>query len=546
MNDVNNMNAQGESASVSANQNGTYAPPSGTPVASGNTGSTTQANPGNTTESVPVDATPQATSSAVHASQPVGNSGPIPPVSNPTMPGARPTIPTPNPRTATPGATAAAVPMNANQVIYGKPKTQSSTSGKTFLIAFAGALVACVLAFGTMFAFGAFGNNSSNSVTLGSGTTSSIDASDVDATLPEAVASACLPSVVSIDVLGTQSSSSGNSLYDYLYGYGQDGSQNNDLTEVGLGSGVIISDDGYIITNYHVVDGGKKFNVTVGGEQREAELVGGDSSSDVAVLKIKDGSGFAPIKIGDSANIKIGEWVMSIGSPFGLEQSVATGIVSATSRSQIMDAETDAFGQSSGDVTIYPNMIQTDAAINPGNSGGALVNANGELIGINTLITSYSGNYSGVGFAIPSNYAISIAQSIIEGKEPTRAFLGVSMTTINSSIAQMYGFSTDSGAYISGVEPNSAAAKAGLEVGDIIIAFDGQQVTSTSDLMLDVRTKNPGDKVTLTIVRDGNEQNVEVTLGQSQDSQSSSNKNNNNQKDSNSGRNPNSQNPFGR
>lgn len=546
MNDFNSINAHGESSPGAANQNGTYAPPSGTPVASGNTGSNSQVNPSSTGESVPVGAAPQATSSTVHASQPVGNSGPIPPVGSAAMPGARPTGPTPNPRPVTPGAAAAATPMNANQVIYGKPKASGSTSGKTFLIAFAGALVACVLAFGTMFAFGAFNGNSGNSVTLGANNASSIDVSDVDATLPEAVASACLPSVVSIDVLGTQSSSSGSSLYDYLYGYGQDDSQSDNLSEVGLGSGVIISDDGYIITNHHVIDGGKKFNVNVGGEQREAELIGSDASSDVAVLKIKDGSGFTPIKIGDSANIKIGEWVMSIGSPFGLEQSVATGIVSATSRSQIMDSETDAFGQSTGDVTIYPNMIQTDAAINPGNSGGALVNANGELIGINTLITSYSGNYSGVGFAIPSNYAINIAQSIIAGKEPTRAFLGVSMTTINSSIAQMYGFTTDSGAYISGVEPDSAAAKAGLEVGDIITAFDGKQVTSASDLMLDVRTKNPGDKVALTIVRDGNEQNVEVTLGQSQDSQSSSSQNNNSQKDGNSSRNPNSQNPFGR
>lgn len=542
MNDFNNMNNQGENTPSAANQSGNYAPPSGMPVASGNTGSNPQANPSNNAESIPVGAVHQSTGASVPTSQPAGNSGPMPPVGAPSMSGAKPT--TQIPRTATPGA-AAATPMNANQVIYGKPKASGSASGKTFLIAFAGALVACVLAFGAMFAFGAFGSDPGKSVTIGASNTSSINASDVDATLPEAVASACLPSVVSIDVLGTQSSNSGSSLYDYLYGYGQDGSQSDDLSEVGLGSGVIISDDGYIITNHHVIDGGKKFNVTVGGDQREAELVGSDSSSDVAVLKIKDGSGFTPIKIGDSANIKIGEWVMSIGSPFGLEQSVATGIVSATSRSQIMDAETDAFGQSTGDVTIYPNMIQTDAAINPGNSGGALVNANGELIGINTLITSYSGNYSGVGFAIPSNYAINIAQSLIAGKEPTRAFLGVSMTTINSSIAQMYGFATNSGAYISGVEPDSAAAKAGLEVGDIITAFDGQQVTSASDLTLDVRTKNPGDKVTLTIVRDGNEQNVEVTLGQSQDSQSS-NSQNNNQKDRNSGRNSNSQSPFGR
>lgn len=549
MNDFNNVNSQGDTTPSSTNTNNNYAPPLGTPVASGNletssTGTNAPVNPSGNFATTPVDGNVQTTSpltpspangASTASNSSVGTSAPI---------GARPNATTTNAYATAPRTAAVTSPMNANQVIYDKSKGSSSTSGKTFLIAFAGALVACILAFGTMFAFGVFNNNSGNSVTLGSSNSSSINASDVDATLAEAVASECLPSVVSIDVLGTQSSGSGSSLYDYLYGYGQDGSQSDDLSEVGLGSGVIISDDGYIITNYHVIESGKKFNVTIGGDQREAELVGSDSSSDIAVLKIKDGSGFTAIKLGDSANIKIGEWVMSIGSPFGLEQSVATGIVSATSRSQIMDSDSNAFGQSTGEVTIYPNMIQTDAAINPGNSGGALVNANGELIGINTLITSYSGNYSGVGFAIPSNYAINIAQSIIAGKEPTRAFLGVSLTTINASTAQMYGFATDSGAYISGVEPDSAAAKAGLEVGDIITSFDNEKVSSASDLMLDVRTKNPGDKVTLTIVRDGKEQSVEVTLGQSQSSQKSGSQNN--QKNNNSGSGSNSQNPFGR
>ncbi len=435
----------------------------------------------------------------------------------------------------------------ANQVIYGKSKSGGSSYGKTFLIAFAGALVACVLAIGAMFTFGAF-DNSGTTDTLGSTSTNIINASDEDSSLAEVVASECLPSVVSIDVLGTQSSGTGNSLYDYLYGFGE--SQSDELSEIGLGSGVIISDDGYIITNYHVIEDGQQFDVTVAGEQYEAELIGSDSSSDIAVLKIKDGSGFKAISLGDSSSINIGEWVMSIGSPFGLEQSVATGIVSATSRSQILDSETDSYGQSTGEVTIYPNMIQTDAAINPGNSGGALVNSQGQLIGINTLITSYSGNYSGVGFAIPSNYAISIAQSLIAGEEPSRAFLGITMTTINSSIAQMYGFSTDSGAYVSSVVSGSAADEAGIKVGDIITAFDGEAVTSASDIMLDVRSKSPGDKVTLTYVRDGQEQTAEVTLSNSEDFDTST-EDNSTQNDSlknqdkNSGNGSNSTNPFG-
>ena len=183
---------------------------------------------------------------------------------------------------------------------------------------------------------------------------------------------------------------------------------------------------------------------------------------------------------------------MTIGSPFGLEQSVATGIVSATSRSQIVNASTDQYGNSTGESTIYPNMIQTDAAINPGNSGGALVDADGKLIGINTLITSYSGNYSGVGFAIPVNYAVNLAQQIIDGKTPTHAQLGVSLSTVNAQNAKRYGLSVDEGAYVAAVSEGSGAAEAGLQEGDIVTKFDGKDVASASDLMLDVRSKNPG------------------------------------------------------
>ncbi len=387
--------------------------------------------------------------------------------------------------------------------------SKGTSGGKTFLIAFAGALVACILAIGACLGFGLIGKGGSN-VNLGASGTAAVEASDVDDTLAEAVADKCLPSVVSIDVYGQQQSQ--GSIYDYLYGLNNNNS--GELQQIGLGSGIILSDDGYIITNNHVISSGTQFKVTIEGEKYDAELIGSDPSSDVAVLKVKDGSGFAPITLGDSDDLDIGEWVMSIGSPFGLEQSVATGIVSATSRSQIMDTSDGM--SSSGEPTVYPNMIQTDAAINPGNSGGALVDANGELIGVNTLISSYSGNYSGVGFAIPSNYAIKIAQSLISGEEPTHAQLGITMTTVNPSIAERYGFAVDEGAYVSGVASGSAAEKAGLKVGDIITKFDGKDVTSTSDLMLDVRTKNPGDTVTLTINRDGQEQEVQVTLGEAQ------------------------------
>ena len=329
-------------------------------------------------------------------------------------------------------------------------------------------------------------------------------------------------SVAAIDVYTAQASTDV---------FGRSTSSSGALTESSLGSGVVLSEDGYIVTNNHVVAGADAFKVTVGGEEYDADVVGTDESSDIAVIKLRNASGLTPVEIGDSDNLTIGELVMSIGSPFGLEQSVATGIVSATSRSQIMSnsesSGSDGYGygyggssSQSGGYTIYPNMIQTDAAINPGNSGGALVDSNGKLIGINTLITSYSGNYSGVGFAIPVNYAVNIAQQIIEGKTPTHAQLGVSLSTVNSQNAKRYGLKVDSGAYISAVNSGSGAAEAGLEEGDIVTKFDGNSVSSASDLMLDVRSKNPGDKVTLEVNRNGYTKQVEVTLGSDESSQS--------------------------
>ncbi|MBQ3106120.1 MAG: trypsin-like peptidase domain-containing protein, partial [Eggerthellaceae bacterium] len=389
---------------------------------------------------------------------------------------------------------------------------------KTFFTAFAGAACACLLAFGGWGLFNSMDDSKKdkgdsapvvNSKDEEKGSNNIVISGNEDPTLAEAVAQKCLPSVVAIDVYATQSNMYG--MYGYGFGYG--GNEGGELVQSSLGSGVVLTQDGYIITNYHVIEGGEAFVVTIEGEQYDAEVVGSDPSSDVAVLKAVDAKGLTPMEIGDSDNLIIGEWVMTLGSPFGLEQSVATGIVSATSRSQIMEASVDMYGQSTGETTIYPNMIQTDAAINPGNSGGALVDAEGRLIGINTLITSYSGNYSGVGFAIPVNYAYSLAQQIIDGGQPTHAQLGVSLSTVNSSIAQRYGLSADEGAYIASVFPGTGAAEAGLQEGDIVIAFDGEAVTSASDLMLDVRTKREGDTVTLTVDRNGEVLEVPVTLG---------------------------------
>ena len=257
------------------------------------------------------------------------------------------------------------------------PKPKKNHSGaKTFGIAFAGAALACVLVLG--------GTGVVNTVTSGSpsgsttvlGGTSSASTSgsaDENATLAESVSQKCLPSVVAIDVYTNQQSG--------YYGY----STQNSLTETSLGSGVVLSSDGYIVTNYHVIEGADALKVTIEGEEYDADIIGSDPSSDIAVIKAKNASGLTAMELGDSDDLTVGEWVMSIGSPFGLEQSVATGIVSATNRSQIMDNSSDSYQygqQQSSTTTVYTNMIQTDAAINPGNSGGALVDKDGKLIGI--------------------------------------------------------------------------------------------------------------------------------------------------------------------
>ena len=431
------------------------------------------------------------------------------------------------------------------------------TGARTFLYGFAGAAVACILAFGvggavtTLHAADSSANNSpSATVTNGDGNTT-ITVNGEDTTLPEAVANKCLPSVAFVATyVDASAQSQGNGYgyggneygygwgFPYGFGYGDDygygdgygdgygwgwGQQNSfqmssqqvvddNYTEYGTGSGVVLTEDGYILTNNHVVEGGAAWTVTIEGKTYDCDLVGTDPSSDVAVLKAKDASGLTPMEIGDSNDLVVGEWVMTIGSPFGLEQSVATGIVSATNRSQIMS------GAESGSATdtIYPNMIQTDAAINPGNSGGAMVDAEGKLIGINTLITSYSGNYSGVGFAIPVNYAMGIADKLMAGEEPTYAQLGVSLSDITPAVAENYGLSSDAGAYVAEVVPDSAAAQAGIVEGDIITGFNGKAVASSSDLMLDVRGEQPGAEVTLTVAKaDGQTQDIKVTLGES-------------------------------
>lgn len=372
-------------------------------------------------------------------------------------------------------------------------KIPRKTGVKIFLLGFLGAVVACALAFGV---YSALGKNSS-SVTLGSdGSGTNITVTGDDATLAEAVAQKALPSVVNINVYTASQSQAQGFMRS---------SSTQEYTQSSLGSGVILSDDGYILTNYHVIEGADKLQVVASGGEYEAKVVGTDPSSDLAVIKI-EASGLPAVEIGSSSDLVTGEWVIAVGSPFGLEQSVSTGIVSAVSRSSssLYSSESEA---------IYTNMIQTDAAINPGNSGGALVDKNGKLIGINTLIASTSGSSSGVGFAIPVDYAMKIAEQIIAGQTPSHAQLGVSLTTVNSSVAARYNLPVSEGAYVTRVTSSSGASKAGIAEGDIITKVGDSKVTSASDLIIAVRSHNPGDTVSVTFNRSGSEQTVDVVLG---------------------------------
>lgn len=371
------------------------------------------------------------------------------------------------------------VPPTTETVKHTVVKTKTKKA-PVFLASFGGLVVGAVLVIALVMS-GAFKITDSDVQATGSTSAQNIEIDAEDTTLAEVVAAKAQPSVVSISTTTSEGS--------------------------GVGSGVVLDTDGNVLTNCHVIEGATELVVSMGGESYEAELVGEDSSSDLAVIRLKDvdSSKLTPIEIGDSDDLSVGEWVMAIGSPFGNEQSVSTGIVSALYRSTALP--------STSGTSIYANMIQTDAAINPGNSGGALVNDNGELIGINSIIESYSGSSSGVGFAIPVNYAINIASQIIDGKTPVHPYLGVSLTSVNALSARANKLGATEGALVVAVSDGGPAADAGIQENDIITKIDGEQVTSADGLIIALREHEVGDKVTLTVVRDSKEREVEVTLG---------------------------------
>lgn len=274
----------------------------------------------------------------------------------------------------------------------------------------------------------------------------------------------------------------------------------------GLGSGVIVSSDGYILTNNHVVENANEIMVDLSnGETYEGEIIGRDPQTDIAVVKI-DANDLQSIEIGNSDQVRVGEMVLAIGSPLGdhLAHSVSMGIISAKERA------IGIIEQGAG----YESFLQTDAAINPGNSGGALVNMDGELVGINSAIASRSGGSDGIGFAVPSNLARNIMESLIQDGKVVRAYLGILGGDIDRTLARGLGLDSNQGVIINNVEPDTPAEEAGLREGDVIRTLNGKAIQSYANFRTTIATSNPGDEVTLGILRDGNAMDVEVELGE--------------------------------
>lgn len=310
------------------------------------------------------------------------------------------------------------------------------------------------------------------------------------------------PAVVNISVKGSREVRQRiPDMFRFFFGPNGPREQVQERPFRGLGSGVIIdADNGYVVTNNHVIDGASEILVTLkDGEQFDAEVIGTDANSDIALLKIKDGKDLTEIEIGSSADLRVGDFVVAIGNPFGLGQTVTSGIVSALGRSGLGIEEIE-------------NFIQTDAAINSGNSGGALVTLDGKLIGINTAILGPNGGNIGIGFAIPSDMMEALVQQLIEFGEVRRGVLGVRGNDLTADIAKALNLDANQGAFIAEVVPDSAAAEAGMQSGDVIIAVNGEKIRSFADLSARVKTLGVGKPFDVTVLRDGDEQTFSVTL----------------------------------
>lgn len=337
------------------------------------------------------------------------------------------------------------------------------------------------------------------------------------ATLPTAVDGQTLPSlapmlekvrpaVVSIAVEGKKETKGSRANipdeFEFFFGPDMFGERGGSRAFRGEGSGVIINaEKGYVVTNNHVIDSAEKITVKLeDGREFKAKLMGADPLSDVALIQIEKPQNLTEIKIADSDKLRVGDFTVAIGNPFGLGQTVTSGIVSALGRSTGNSDEG------------YESYIQTDAAVNRGNSGGPLINLNGELIGINTAIISPSGGNAGIAFAIPSNMANNLVQQIIEFGEVKRGLLGIKGGELNADLAKAFNVNAQQGAFISEVMNDSAAAKAGLKAGDVIVGLNGQKIRSFAELRAKVATTGAGKEIEVTYLRDGKENRAKVTL----------------------------------
>jgi serine protease Do len=285
---------------------------------------------------------------------------------------------------------------------------------------------------------------------------------------------------------------------------GKQFSQPQQQREHALGSGVIVNKDGYILTNNHVIDGATQITVDLSDKRHfTAKVVGADPQSDVAVLKI-DASNLPTLALGTSKNLEVGDYVLAIGDPMGIGETVTLGIVSATGRTNV--GVEGAGG--------YENFIQTDAAINPGNSGGALINAHGELVGINTAIASSSGGNQGIGFAIPIDMARGVMTQLIEHGKVTRGYLGIGIEQMTPALAKQFGLQNSEGTLVTEVTEGSPAAKAGLQRGDVILAINGEAISDFSQFRLHIAEAAPNSTARLKVMRNSKSMDVAVTLGQ--------------------------------
>jgi serine protease Do len=318
------------------------------------------------------------------------------------------------------------------------------------------------------------------------------------------------PAVVKIEVTSTAKGTSQDQdpdlndpnlrqFFGIPFGRGSSPRFNTPEIEHGVGSGVIVTKDGYILTNNHVVDGAKKVQVTMpDGREFTAKVIGRDPKTDIAVIKI-DANNLPTVPMADSSNVKVGDVVLAVGNPFGVGQTVTEGIVSARDRGNM-------------GIEDYEDFIQTDAAINPGNSGGALVDIEGRLIGINTAILSRSGGSQGVGFAIPSDLARNVMDSLITYGHVTRGYLGIMIQNVTPALAPEFGLKENTGALVSEVEPDGPAHEAGFREGDVIVKFNGQKIADSRQLRLDVAATKPGSKVAVEVMRNGNAKTLEATV----------------------------------